>query len=179
MNCFQLTELNTIKVVILGQDPYYKYNQAHGLAFSVQRGITIPPSLMNIYKELNNNQVNFKIPNHGCLESWAKQGVLLLNTVLTVEKDRPGSHINIGWERFTDQVISIINKYCTQVVFLLWGENAQKKSSFIDNTRHLILYASHPSPFSAHRSFFGSHHFYHTNMWLLKCGIQPIDWTPH
>ncbi|WWO99674.1 MAG: uracil-DNA glycosylase [Candidatus Dasytiphilus stammeri] len=178
-NCFRLTPLNNIKVVILGQDPYYKFNQAHGLAFSVRRGIKIPPSLINIYKELNNNTVDFNFPNHGCLESWATQGVMLLNTILTVEKDRPGSHVNLGWEKLTDHIIYMINRYCKQVVFLLWGKKAQTKAHFIDEKNHLILYAPHPSPLSAHRGFFGCGHFYQTNMWMIKCGKQPIDWTPH
>ncbi|WWO98651.1 MAG: uracil-DNA glycosylase [Candidatus Dasytiphilus stammeri] len=178
-NCFRITQLNNIKVVIMGQDPYYKPHQAHGLAFSVPVGIKIPPSLINIYKELSNDNVEFNFPTHGCLESWAQQGVMLLNTVLTVEKDRPYSHADLGWEKFTDKVIYVINKYCKNVAFLLWGKNAQSKAHFIDKKRHLILQASHPSPLSATRGFFGCRHFSRTNIWLQKCGIQPIDWTPH
>ncbi|WWP01842.1 MAG: uracil-DNA glycosylase [Candidatus Dasytiphilus stammeri] len=177
-NAFRLTELHQIKVVIVGQDPYPGPGYAHGLAFSVRQGIPIPPSLNNIYKELENDLVEFTRPNHGCLESWARQGIMLLNTILTVEVGTGTSQTNCGWEKFTDKVISVINKYRNNIVFLLWGKQAQKKVNFIDYQRHTILQASHPSPLSAHRGFFGCRHFSKTNYWLTERGIPPIDWTP-
>lgn len=175
---FSLTELHQIKVVIVGQDPYPGPGYAHGLAFSVRQGIPIPPSLNNIYKELENDFVKFTRPNHGCLESWAIQGVMLLNAVLTVEVGTAHSQANWGWEIFTDKVISVINKYRNNIVFLLWGKKAQNKGKLIDCQRHTVLQAPHPSPLSAYRGFFGCRHFSKTNHWLTERGIPPIDWTP-
>lgn len=177
-NAFRLTELGAIKVVILGQDPYHGPNQAHGLAFSVLPGIAPPPSLLNMYKELETDIPGFQRPNHGFLESWAKQGVLLLNTVLTVQAGQAHSHARFGWETFTDKVIATINEHRQGVVFLLWGSHAQKKGSIIDRQRHHVLQAPHPSPLSAHRGFFGSKHFSKTNAWLAEHGETPIDWMP-
>ncbi|WWP01211.1 MAG: uracil-DNA glycosylase [Candidatus Dasytiphilus stammeri] len=177
-NAFRLTELHQIKVVIVGQDPYPGPGYAHGLAFSVRQGIPIPPSLNNIYKELENDLVKFTRPNHGCLESWAIQGVMLLNAILTVEVGTPHSQANWGWEIFTDKVISVINKYRNNIVFLLWGKQAQNKGKFIDCQRHTVLQAPHPSPLSAHRGFFGCRHFSKANHCLTESGIHPIDWTP-
>lgn len=177
-NAFRFTDLANVKVVILGQDPYYGPNQAHGLSFSVCLGAPIPPSLMNMYKELATDIPGFEYPNHGYLQSWAEQGVLLLNTVLTVEGGRAHSHANLGWQTFTDKVIAALNKNCNCVVFLLWGLQAQKKVNFIDCKRHHVLKASHPSPLSAHRGFFGCRHFSQTNQLLKQQGLQPIDWLP-
>lgn len=177
-NAFRLTELGDVKVVILGQDPYHGAHQAHGLAFSVLPGVAVPPSLVNMYKELVTDIPGFVRPNHGFLESWAKQGVMLLNTVLTVEAGKAHSHAKFGWETFTDNVISAINTHRENVVFLLWGSHAQKKGSIIDRQRHHVLQAPHPSPLSAHRGFFGCGHFSQTNEWLEKQGETPIDWTP-
>nr|WP_154324646.1 uracil-DNA glycosylase [Pantoea sp. 201603H] len=177
-NAFRLTELGAIKVVILGQDPYHGPNQAHGLAFSVLPGVAVPPSLVNIYKELINDVPGFERPEHGFLESWAKQGVLLLNTVLTVEGGKAHSHSRFGWETFTDNVIAAINEHREGVVFLLWGSHAQKKGSIIDRQRHHILQAPHPSPLSAHRGFLGCGHFSKTNVYLSERDEVPIDWTP-
>lgn len=176
-NAFRFTELNAVKVVILGQDPYHGPNQAHGFSFSVKPGVLPPPSLVNIYKELVNDIPNFVIPNHGYLQSWVQQGVMLLNTVLTVEAGKAHSHANLGWEIFTDKVIKILNTYHTGIVFLLWGLHAQKRRTIIDPKRHYILTASHPSPLSAHRGFFGCHHFSQTNSLLIRQGKTPIDWT--
>lgn len=167
-NAFFLTSFNDIKVVILGQDPYFSKNQAHGLSFSVPKHVTIPPSLKNIYKELNTDFKKEHIFHHGCLESWANQGVFLLNSILTVESGKPKSHSNIGWNIFTDKVISVINLYKNSVVFLFWGSNAQKKSHLINRKNHYILKAAHPSPLSAYRGFFGCKHFSLTNKILLK-----------
>ncbi|MQL47726.1 uracil-DNA glycosylase [Photorhabdus khanii] len=177
-NAFRYTELADIKVVILGQDPYHGPNQAHGLSFSVQPGIPAPPSLVNMYKELVSDIPGFQSPNHGCLISWAKQGVLLLNTVLTVERGNAHSHANLGWETFTDKVIAAINEHRSGVVFLLWGSHAQKKGNFIDTNKHHVLKAPHPSPLSAHRGFFGCKHFSKANELLEKQGMVPINWTP-
>ncbi|MFD1801924.1 uracil-DNA glycosylase [Mixta tenebrionis] len=177
-NAFRLTELSDVKVVMLGQDPYHGPNQAHGLAFSVRPGVAIPPSLMNMYKELESDIPGFQRPNHGYLESWAKQGILLLNTVLTVEAGKAHSHARLGWETFTDRVIAAVNEQRDNVVFLLWGSHAQKKGSIIDTQRHHVLKAPHPSPLSAHRGFFGCRHFSRTNEILLQQGETPIDWTP-
>lgn len=177
-NAFRLTELGDIKVVILGQDPYHGPNQAHGLAFSVLPGVAIPPSLLNMYKELEQDIAGFTRPQHGFLESWAKQGVLLLNTVLTVEAGKAHSHARLGWETFTDNVISAINTHREGVIFLLWGSHAQKKGSIIDAQRHHVLKAPHPSPLSAHRGFFGCKHFSQANALLTQAGQRPIDWTP-
>ena len=171
-----LTPLDRVKVVILGQDPYHGFGQAHGLCFSVQPGVRIPPSLVNIYKEL---QADLGVPpaGHGFLEHWAKQGVLLLNSVLTVEEARAASHQGRGWERFTDAVIRAVNEQCDGVVFMLWGSYAQKKAAFVDRTRHLVLRAPHPSPLSAHNGFFGCRHFSQANDFLVSRGRSAIDWT--
>ncbi|HGJ5877157.1 MAG TPA: uracil-DNA glycosylase [Arsenophonus sp.] len=177
-NAFRYTELSEVKVVILGQDPYHGPNQAHGLSFSVRPGVPAPPSLVNMYKELEKDIPDFKYPNHGYLVSWAQKGVLLLNTVLTVEQGKAHSHAHLGWETFTDKVIAAINQHRTGIVFLLWGSHAQKKGQFIDNKKHFILKAPHPSPLSAHRGFFGCRHFSKTNEILIKQGLTPIDWTP-
>ena len=175
-NAFKLTELADIKVVILGQDPYHGPNQAHGLCFSVLPGIKIPPSLVNIYKELKTDIAGFEIPSHGFLQSWATQGVLLLNTVLTVEGGKAHSHAKCGWERFTDKVIEQVNEHCDGVVFLLWGAHAQKKGEMINTDRHKVLVAPHPSPLSAHRGFFGCGHFSQANQILQQQGKAPINW---
>lgn len=158
-NAFRLTELGAVKVVILGQDPYHGPNQAHGLAFSVLPGVAVPPSLVNMYKELVTDIPGFQRPNHGFLESWARQGVMLLNTVLTVEASQAHSHAKFGWETFTDNVIAAINQHREGVVFLLWGSHAQKKGSIIDRQRHHVLQAPHPSPLSAHRGFLAARTF--------------------
>ncbi|WWO95678.1 MAG: uracil-DNA glycosylase [Candidatus Dasytiphilus stammeri] len=176
---FRLTKLSKLKVVILGQDPYHGPKQANGIAFSVSLGVPIPPTLINIYKELNNDSITFQYPKHGYLGSWVQQGIMLLNTILTVESGKPSSHVHLGWEIFTDKVISLINEYGEKIVFLLWGRHAQSKIFLINNHRHLVLQAPHPSPFSAHKGFWGCRHFSKTNQWLMKSGIQPIDWTPH
>ena len=172
---FELTPLEQVKVVILGQDPYHGPNQAHGLCFSVRPGVPTPPSLQNIYKELATD-VGTSPVNHGFLESWARQGVMLLNSVLTVEQGNAGSHRNRGWETFTDRAIQVINEYCSGVVFLLWGSYAQKKASFVDRGKHLVLHAPHPSPLSAHRGFFGTRHFSQANAFLQARGATPVDW---
>ncbi|MFP3013756.1 MAG: uracil-DNA glycosylase [Arsenophonus sp. NC-XBC3-MAG3] len=177
-NAFRYTELSEVKVVILGQDPYHGPNQAHGLSFSVRPRIPVPPSLVNMYKELAKDIIDFQYPDHGYLVSWGKQGVFLLNTVLTVEQGKAHSHMHLGWEKFTDKVIAVINQYCVGVVFLLWGSHAQKKGKFIDNQKHLVLKAPHPSPLSAHRGFFGCRHFSKTNETLIKQGLRPINWMP-
>lgn len=174
-NAFKYTPFPEVKVVILGQDPYHGPNQAHGLCFSVQKGVAPPPSLKNIFIELHQD-VGIDIPKHGCLEAWAKQGVFLLNTVLTVEAGKAHSHANMGWERFTDKVISIINEQKTGVIFLLWGTPAQRKMQLIDKQRHYVLTAVHPSPLSAHRGFFGCRHFSKTNTLLRQMGKPEIDW---
>lgn len=171
---FNLCPLDQTRVVILGQDCYHQPNQAHGLAFSVNKGIKIPPSLRNIYKEINSD-VNFKIPEHGCLTEWAKQGILLLNSALTVRHGEPGSHIEI-WEPFTKEIIKIINRLEQPIVFLLWGSFARSKKYLITNSRHLILEASHPSPFSAYSGFMGCKHFSKTNDFLIKNKLNPINW---
>lgn len=177
-NAFRFTELGDVKVVILGQDPYHGPGQAHGLAFSVRPGIAPPPSLVNMYKELQNSVEGFERPSHGYLESWARQGVLLLNTVLTVRAGQAHSHANLGWETFTDKVIALINEHREGVVFLLWGSHAQKKGAIIDTNKHCVLRAPHPSPLSAHRGFFGCDHFVKANAWLTEHGEKPIDWQP-
>ena len=174
-NAFNLTPANKVKVIIIGQDPYHGEGQAHGLSFSVPTGIKIPPSLMNIYKELNTD-VNKSIPNHGLLEDWASQGVLLLNSVLTVESGKANSHKNIGWEKFTESVISLISKKKESLVFLLWGNYAHKKEDFIESNNHLILKSVHPSPLSAYNGFFGSRHFSKANNFLKKNNIKEIVW---
>ena len=174
-NAFHLTPLSEVKVVILGQDPYHNVNQAHGFCFSVQPTVEIPPSLENIYKELHDD-LGCKIPNNGYLVKWAKQGVLLLNTVLTVRAHQANSHQNIGWEQFTDAVIEILDQQDRPMVFLLWGKPAQRKKTMLHNPNHLILEAPHPSPLSAYRGFFGCRHFSKTNQFLEEHGLTPIDW---
>lgn len=174
-NALKSTAYKDVKVVIIGQDPYHGPNQAHGMCFSVQKGVEPPPSLKNIFKELKED-VGFAIPDHGCLESWAKQGVLLLNTVLTVRSGEANSHKNMGWETFTDRVISELNNKTTPIVFLLWGANARAKASVITNPIHIKLEAAHPSPLSAYNGFFGCRHFSKTNAALKKSGQTPIDW---
>ena len=177
-NALKLTSFKDTKVVIIGQDPYHGFGQAHGLCFSVKKGVVPPPSLKNIYKELKSD-VGFEIPNHGELTSWAKQGVLLLNNVLTVREGLPNSHKGKGWEIFTDRVIGELNKKETPVVFLLWGANAQKKAEIITNPKHYKLMTVHPSPLSASRGFFGCRHFSKTNEILQKNRINPINWEIH
>lgn len=174
-HALEVTPLDQVKVVILGQDPYHQPGQAHGLCFSVRPGVKIPPSLMNIYKELVTD-VGFQSVSHGYLESWAKQGVLLLNSVLTVEQANAGSHQGKGWELFTDAVIQQVNDHCEHVVFLLWGSYAQKKGAKIDQSKHLVLKAPHPSPLSAHRGFLGCRHFSQTNNYLAEHGREVIQW---
>lgn len=171
-----LTPLDAVRVVILGQDPYHGERQAHGLCFSVKPGVRPPPSLINIYKEIEND-LGIRPVTHGFLEHWARQGVLLLNSVLTVEKGQPGSHQGKGWEQFTDAIIRLINARETPVVFLLWGAYAQRKAEFVDSTRHLVLKAAHPSPFSAHNGFLGCRHFSKANDFLLSKGLARIDWA--
>ncbi len=171
----ELTPLNAVRVVILGQDPYHGEGQAHGLSFSVPPGIKIPPSLKNIYKE-QEQDLGITQPKHGFLEHWAKQGVLLLNAVLTVEHSKAASHQKKGWEKFTDTIIQTINTDADHVVFLLWGSHAQKKAAFVDENKHLTLKAPHPSPLSAHRGFLGCGHFSKANKFLQEKGYDPIDW---
>lgn len=174
-NAFHLTPLNNVKVVIIGQDPYHNAGQAHGLCFSVKPGIETPPSLVNIYKELQSD-LGCYIPDNGYLTKWAEQGVLLLNTVLTVRAHQANSHRGIGWETFTDAVISALNKEDRPIVFLLWGAPAQKKKQMLNNPKHFVLEAPHPSPLSAYRGFFGCRHFSRTNAFLERNGLSPIDW---
>lgn len=175
-NALDSTPPSRIKAVILGQDPYHGPGQAHGLCFSVQPGVAVPPSLINIYKELRDD-VGFEIPRHGYLQSWAEHGVLLLNAVLTVERANAGAHQGKGWERFTDRVVEVVNSGPNPVVFLLWGAQAKKKGQGIDRNRHFVLTAPHPSPLSAHRGFLGCKHFSKTNSWLEQQGQAPIDWS--
>ncbi|MGL4919119.1 MAG: uracil-DNA glycosylase, partial [Plesiomonas shigelloides] len=177
-NAFRYTPFEQVKVVILGQDPYHGPNQAHGLCFSVQPGVPVPPSLVNMYKELAQDIAGFQIPQHGYLKSWADQGVLLLNTVLTVERGQAHSHAKLGWETFTDRVIAAVNEHRQGVVFLLWGAHAQKKGRIIDRQRHHVLTAPHPSPLSAHRGFLGCRHFSQTNQLLAQQNLPAIDWQP-
>ena len=174
-NAFHLTNFNDVKVVILGQDPYHNDGQAHGLCFSVKPEVEIPPSLVNIYKELKDD-CGCSIPDNGYLVKWAKQGVLMLNTVLTVRAHQANSHRGFGWEQFTDAVIQLLNSQDRPIVFILWGAPAQKKKLMLDNPNHLILEAPHPSPLSAYRGFFGSKPFSKTNLFLEQNGILPIDW---
>ena len=174
-NAFDFTPLSEVKVVILGQDPYHDVGQAHGLCFSVKPDVKIPPSLVNIYKELHDD-LGCTIPNNGYLVKWAKQGVLLLNTVLTVRAHAANSHRGIGWEEFTDAAIRILNEQDRPIVFILWGRPAQRKELMLNNPRHLILKAPHPSPLSASSGFFGSKPFSKTNAFLEKNGLTPIDW---
>ncbi len=175
-NAFRHTDFEQVKVVILGQDPYHGPGQAHGLCFSVQPEVAIPPSLQNIFKELARDMPGFQIPGHGCLRAWAEQGVLLLNTVLTVEAGKPHSHAGLGWEIFTDRMIEALNRERQGLVFLLWGAHAQKKGRIIDRERHHVLLSSHPSPLSAYRGFLGCGHFSHANRLLVQAGLTPIDW---
>ena len=175
-NAFDKTPFSNVKVVIIGQDPYHNAGQAHGLSFSVPDGVAPPPSLVNIFKELHAD-LNIAIPHTGNLEPWAKQGVLLLNASLTVVANTPNSHAQAGWHTFTDEVIRHISKDKEHVVFLLWGKFAQNKAELIDTSKHLVLKAAHPSPFSAHSGFFGSHHFSKANQWLQQQGEKPIDWS--
>lgn len=174
-NAFELTPLSTVKVVILGQDPYHGPGQAQGLSFSVPENLSIPPSLKNIFKEIERD-LSLLAPSHGCLESWAQQGVLLLNATLTVEQGKAGSHQGKGWEQFTDRVIELINEYCEDVVFLLWGGFAKKKGNLIDADKHHVLFSSHPSPLSVYRGFLGCSHFSQTNQWLISKNKNPINW---
>jgi len=174
-NALHLTALKDVKVLILGQDPYHGANQAHGLSFSVLPGQRIPPSLKNIYTELHDD-LGCDIPNNGYLEKWAKQGVLMLNTVLTVRAHKPNSHQGKGWEYFTDAIIRAVNEQDRPIVYLLWGRPAQKKASMLNNPKHLILKAPHPSPYSADTGFFGCRHFSQANEFLESHGAEPIDW---
>lgn len=174
-NAFHLTPLKNVKVVILGQDPYHNVGQAHGLCFSVKPDVEIPPSLVNIYKELHDD-LGCSIPNHGYLTKWAEQGVLMLNTVLTVRAHQANSHHGIGWEEFTDAAIRAVNAQDRPIVYILWGRPAQAKKAMLDNPKHLILEAPHPSPLSAYRGFFGSKPFSQTNEFLKANGVKPIDW---
>lgn len=175
-NAFNSTPIDQVKVVILGQDPYHGAGQAHGLCFSVQTGVPPPPSLINIFKELNED-LGVAIPSHGNLSAWATQGVFLLNASLTVRAGEPMSHSKIGWAQFTDNVIKKISTEKTKVVFLLWGKFAQEKKALIDESKHCILKAAHPSPLSAHAGFFGCRHFSKTNEYLVSKGIDPVNWS--
>jgi len=174
-NAFNSCPFNEVKVVLIGQDPYHEPGQAHGLCFSVNDGVPFPPSLGNIFKELNSD-LGVPIPPTGNLQRWARQGVLLLNATLTVREHQAGSHQKRGWEQFTDAVISLLSQQCDHLVFILWGSYAQSKAQLIDATRHCILRSAHPSPLSAHRGFFGNHHFSLTNDYLVKHGKRPVDW---
>ena len=174
-NAFHLTPLSKVKVLLLGQDPYHNVGQAHGLCFSVKKGVDIPPSLVNIYKELHDD-LGCTIPNHGCLTKWAEQGVLMLNTVLTVRAHQANSHKDIGWEEFTDAAIRVLNTQDRPIVFILWGRPAQSKIPMLTNPKHLILTAPHPSPLSAYRGFFGCKHFSKANEFLKANGVEPVDW---
>lgn len=174
-NALNSTPFDRVRVVILGQDPYHGPGQAHGLCFSVQQGVEIPPSLRNIYKELASD-LGVVPARHGCLQSWASQGVLLLNAVLSVEAGRAGSHQGRGWEQFTDRIIALLNERREHLVFMLWGSHAQKKGQFIDRSRHLVLESPHPSPLSASRGFLGNRHFSRANQYLLAHGRDAVDW---
>lgn len=169
------TPFDKVRVVILGQDPYHGPGQAHGLCFSVKKGVAVPPSLKNIYKELSQD-VGLTLPTHGNLAHWAQQGVLLLNAVLTVEAGNAGAHQNKGWERFTDRIVNLLNERREHLVFMLWGSYAQKKGAIIDRSRHLVLQSAHPSPLSAHRGFLGNRHFSRANDYLQAHQLPPIDW---
>lgn len=175
-SAFNLTPFDKVKVIIIGQDPYHGPGQAHGLSFSVKAGVKIPPSLVNIYKELYSD-IGMEIPNHGYLGNWASQGVLMLNSVLTVERGKAGSHQKKGWEIFTDQVIDILNNDKENLVFILWGKPAQKKGARIDRKKHLVLESVHPSPLSAYRGFFGGKYFSKTNSYLISKKIKKINWN--
>lgn len=175
-NALNSTPLDQVKVVILGQDPYHGPGQAHGLCFSVQPGVPTPPSLVNIYKELQRD-LNLPIPAHGYLQSWAEQGVLLLNTTMTVQRGNAASHAKKGWESFTDRIIQLVSERQSNVVFLLWGAHAQSKQKLIDGTKHLVLKSVHPSPLSAYRGFIGCGHFSHANRFLQQHGMKPVEWA--
>ncbi len=175
-NCFEQTPFDNVKVVLLGQDPYHGVGQAHGLCFSVAHGIAIPPSLKNMYNELQSDIKNFKIPQHGNLEYWAKQGILMLNATLTVEEQMANSHAKIGWQVFTDAVIKIISEKKQGIIFLLWGKFAQEKRHLIDSNKHHVLMAAHPSPFSVFQGFYGCKHFSKTNELLVLQAKEKIDW---
>ncbi|MDP5071694.1 MAG: uracil-DNA glycosylase [Congregibacter sp.] len=175
-SAFEMTPPARVRAVILGQDPYHNPGQAHGLAFSVRPGVIVPPSLRNIFKELQAD-LGLRVPSHGCLESWARVGVLLLNAVLTVEENRPGSHQGLGWERFTDRVIAQLSGGERSLVFMLWGAQAQKKGRGIDMRKHCVLKAAHPSPLSAYRGFLGCGHFSQANTFLAERGLPTIDWS--
>lgn len=177
-NAFEKTPLSRVRVVVLGQDPYPGHGQAHGLSFSVPKGVALPRSLKNIYKEIQASYPESTF-DHGCLEGWSQQGVLLLNSVLTVEAGKPGSHQGRGWELFTDAVLKVINGLKEPVVYLLWGAYAQKKGGFLDNPNHLVLTSSHPSPLAAHRGFIGCRHFEKANQFLKSKGMTEIDWSVH
>ena len=174
-NALDSTPLSQVKVVILGQDPYHGPGQAHGLCFSVQPGVPAPPSLVNVFKEIQAD-LGLPVPGHGHLQAWAERGVLLLNAVLTVERGKAGAHQGKGWERFTDAVVRAVHERRDNVAFLLWGSQAQKKGAGIDQGRHLVLKAPHPSPLSAHRGFLGCRHFSKANQWLESRGVEPVDW---
>ncbi|MBO4873582.1 MAG: uracil-DNA glycosylase [Lachnospiraceae bacterium] len=175
LSAYELTPLEKVKVVILGQDPYHEPGQAHGLCFSVRPGVEPPPSLENIYQELHDD-LGCRIPNNGYLVKWARQGVLLLNTVLTVRAHRAASHHGLGWEQFTDATIRVLNEQDRPIVFLLWGRPAGEKAALLNNPKHLVLKAPHPSPLSAYRGFFGCRHFSQCNAFLEEHGVTPIDW---
>ncbi len=175
-NALNTTPFDKVRVVILGQDPYHGPGQAHGLCFSVQPGVPAPPSLLNIFKEIEKD-LGLPTPSHGCLLSWAEQGVLLLNATLTVEQGRAGSHQGKGWEEFTDSIIAALNSKRENLVFLLWGSYAQKKGQIIDASKHLVLKSPHPSPLSAHRGFLGNQHFSKANRYLTEKGFKAIDWS--
>ena len=172
---FDWTPFEKVKVVVIGQDPYHAPDQAHGACFSVKRGVPPPPSLANIFKEIQSD-LGLPVPSHGYLEKWATQGVLLLNTVLTVERGRPASHRGKGWERFTDRVVELLNRDRENLVFMLWGSHAHRKAEGVDPRRHLVLRSPHPSPLSAHRGFFGRGHFGKANRYLVQLGLEAIDW---
>lgn len=174
-NALNSTPVDRVRAVILGQDPYHGAGQAHGLCFSVQPGVAPPPSLQNIYKELKRD-LNLDIPRHGYLQHWADQGVLMLNTSLTVEQGMAGSHAKMGWQRLTDRIIEVVSERCSNVVFMLWGAHAQSKARLIDPSKHLLLKSVHPSPLSAHRGFIGNGHFSRANQFLKQQGKEPIDW---
>ena len=175
-NAFKYTDYNDVKVVILGQDPYHEPMQAQGLSFSVPKGVRIPPSLVNIYKELNDD-MGIPVPSHGCLKEWASEGVLLLNAVLTVRKGNAGSHAGKGWEILTDRVIELLNEREKPMVFILWGAYAQKNAALINERRHCVIKSVHPSPLSAYRGFFGGRYFSRANGFLEIVGQEPVDWT--
>ena len=175
-NAFNLTKFEDVKVIILGQDPYHGDGQAHGLSFSVKKGIKPPPSLQNIFKELESD-IGFSRPSHGNLEKWCQQGVILLNSILTVEKGQPGSHANKGWEKFTDKVLESLNCHKKNLVYILWGKKALEKASFVNKVDNLIVHSSHPSPYSANNGFLGSKPFSKTNDYLIEHDIIPIEWN--